>query len=309
MERVLITGGAGFIGSHITDILADNGYSVVVADNYSNKNSGYKNKNAQYIEVDILNSEFENIFKEFKPEFCIHLAAQASVASAVKNPEYDAMQNIIGSIKVIEFCKKYGVKKIIAASSAAVYGNPKYLPVDENHPTEVLSQYGLSKLTMEKYIKLSGLDYVIFRFANVYGERQTAEGEAGVVAIFNDRMKKNEQIYINGDGEQTRDFVYVKDVAQAVFQSVGKPVKNETINVSTNKAVSINELFRVMSTVYCYELDAIHNEERAGDIKHSILNNEKLTRLIGIKTFCDNKTGLRALHDFNISYSAKEIVK
>lgn len=298
MEKILITGGAGFIGSHITDILIENGYSVVVADNYSNKNSGYRNESAEYIETDILSPHFEDVFREFAPDFCIHLAAQASVALATKDPEYDAMQNIIGSIKVLELCKKYGVKKVIAASSAAVYGNPKYLPVDENHSTEVLSQYGLSKLTMEKYIKLSGVDYIIFRFANVYGERQTAEGEAGVVAIFNNRMKNNEQIFINGDGEQTRDFVYVKDVASAVLCGVKSDIKNETVNVSTNKAVSINELFRVMASVYCYNLPPIHNEARIGDIKHSILNNEKLRKLFSISEYCDHHTGLRALAGF-----------
>lgn len=294
-ENILITGGAGFIGSHAGDLFIENGYNVIVADNLSSGCSHNLNKNVKFYNMDINSAEFEDVFKENKIDYVFHLAAQASVGFSTKNPTEDAVENIIGSINVLKFSKHYGVKKFITASTAAVYGVPEYLPVDENHSTKYLSFYGLSKLTMEKYIELFGIDYIIFRLANVYGPRQSSHGEAGVVAIFADKMKNNEEIEIHGDGEQTRDFVYVSDVAQACLKSIQRSVKNEIINISTNKATSINKLFEFMKSKYNYHKKPVYAEERQGDIKHSVLNNEKCKKLLGFAPEILIEEGLKDL--------------
>lgn len=293
--NVLITGGAGFIGSHLGDLLIKNGYKVFVVDNLSSGFENNLNKDVKFYNIDINSPLIENIFKENKIDYVFHFAAQASVSYSTNNPTEDAMENILGSINILKISKKYGIKKFIVASTAAVYGIPEYLPVDEKHTVTCLSFYGLSKLTMEKYVEMFGIDYIIFRFANVYGPRQSAHGEAGVVAIFADKMKKNEEIVINGDGEQTRDFVFVSDIAQTCLNAIKSDVKNETINVSTNKAISINKLFEIMAQKYNYKKQAIHNAERIGDIKHSILDNKKCERIFGIAPKTQIETGLQEL--------------
>lgn len=294
-KNILITGGAGFIGSHVSDLLVEKGYSVFVVDNLSSGCDYNLNKHARFYNLDINSPKLEDVFKENKIDYVFHFAAQASVSFSTKKPAEDAAENILGSISVLKFSKKYGVKKFITASTAAVYGVPEYLPVDENHITKCLSFYGLSKLTMEKYIELFGIDYVIFRLANVYGPRQSADGEAGVVAIFADKMKNNEEIIIHGDGEQTRDFVYVSDVAQACLSVIQSDIKNETINVSTNKAISINKLFEFMRGKYNYSKRPGYGEERFGDIKHSVLDNRKCKKLLGFVPETPIEDGLKDL--------------
>jgi len=278
-KNVLITGGAGFIGSHVGDLLVEKGYNVIVADNLSSGFEHNLNKKIKFYNLDINSLALEKVFIENKPDYVFHFAAQPCVSFSTLNPKEDAIENILGSINVLNFSKKYGVKKFITASTAAVYGIPKHLPVDENHDTTCLSFYGISKLTMEKYIELFGIDYIIFRFANVYGSRQSAHGEAGVVAIFADKMKNNQDIVIHGDGEQTRDFVHVSDIARVCLGAIEKDVKNETINVSTNTAISINKLFEIMGSKYNYKKHPMYDEERLGDIKHSVLDNRKCIKL------------------------------
>lgn len=296
-KNVLITGGAGFIGSHVGDLLIEKGYHVFVVDNLSSGCDYNLNKHVKFYNLDINSPKLEDVFKENKIDYVFHFAAQASVSFSTKNPTEDATENILGSINVLKFSKKYGAKKLITASTAAVYGVPEYLPVDENHSTKCLSFYGLSKLTMEKYIELFGVDYIIFRLANVYGPRQSANGEAGVVAIFADKMRNNEEIEIHGDGEQTRDFVYVLDVAQTCIRAIQSNVKNEIINVSTNKAISINKLFEFMGSKYNYNKKPNYGEERLGDIKHSILNNEKCKNLLCFVPETPIEEGLNDLVD------------
>lgn len=294
-KNVLITGGAGFIGSHIVDLLIKNGYGVVVVDNLSSGFEANLNKNAKFYNLDINSEKLEDVFAQNKIDYVFHLAAQANVSFSTKFPTVDATENILGSINILKLSKKYGVKKFIPASTAAVYGVPKHLPVDEEHQTTCLSFYGLSKLTMEKYIQLFGVDYIIFRLANVYGPRQNAQGEAGVVAIFADKMKNNETIVIDGDGEQTRDFVYVEDVAKVFLLAIESQVKNEIINVSTNTSISINKLFETMSEKYNYTKSPQHGEERQGDIKHSVLDNNKCAKLFGFAPQTPSEEGLREL--------------
>lgn len=301
LKKVLITGGAGFIGSHIADKLSENNYSIVVLDNLSSgKEDNLQNYgNLKFYQVNVEKDDLEEIFENEKPDFVIHLAAQTSVNYSISNAYFDADMNIMATIRLLEVCKQYSVKKLIAASSAAVYGDPKYLPVDENHPTEPMSPYGLSKLTMEKYIQLSGVPYIIFRFSNAYGPRQKSSKESGVVAIFDKLMKEKAPINIYGDGTQIRDFIYVEDIAKICVKALESDVQNKIINFSTNSGVTINELFTEMSKIYGYKKLPNYFPERAGDIKDSILSNKKACSKFGCVKFTELSTGLTTLYKCN----------
>lgn len=299
-NKVLITGGAGFIGSHIVEKLLENNYNVIIIDNLSSGSiENIPNSDTlKFYQLNIEKDDLELVFQKETPDYVIHLAAQTSVNFSISHPYYDANMNVIASIKLLELCKKYNIRKFITASSAAIYGNPKYLPIDENHPTEPMSQYGLSKLTMEKYIKLSGIPYIIFRFSNAYGPRQKSSKESGVVAIFNNAMKNNEPINIYGDGEQIRDFIYVEDIANICIKAINSNVENEIINFSTNKGVSLNQLFKVMKSLYNYTLNANYLPERIGDIKNSILSNDKAYNLLKFTNYTKLEKGLEILANY-----------
>ena len=296
----MITGGAGFIGSHIVEKLLENNYNVIIIDNLSSGSiENIPNSDTiKFYQLNIEKDDLELVFQKETPDYVIHLAAQTSVNFSISHPYYDANMNVMASIKLLELCKKYNIKKFITASSAAIYGNPKYLPIDENHPTEPMSQYGLSKLTMEKYIKLSGIPYIIFRFSNAYGPRQKSSKESGVVAIFNNAMKNNEPINIYGDGEQIRDFIYVEDIANICIKAINSNVENEIINFSTNKGVSLNQLFKVMKSLYNYTLNANYLPERIGDIKNSILSNDKAYNLLKFTNYTKLEKGLEILANY-----------
>lgn len=282
---ILVTGGAGFIGSHIVDELINNSYNVIVADNLSTGRMENINNSAIFYNIDIKDkTRLETLFINNKIKYIIHLAAQASVGYSMKYPICDANENIISSLNLIELAKKYNIKKLIVSSTAAVYGEPQYLPIDENHNANPSSYYGLSKLTMEKYIELSNIDYIIFRFSNVYGPRQIPEGEAGVISIFMDYFINNNEINIFGDGNQTRDFIYVKDIAKILFLCIKNDnITKEIINISSNVSISINELYEKLKHITKKDLKVNYLEERRGDIKHSLLNNSKLLNYIDIK--------------------------
>lgn len=299
-NKVLITGGAGFIGSHIVEKLLENNYNVIIIDNLSSGSiENIPNSDTlKFYQLNIEKDDLELVFQKETPNYVIHLAAQTSVNFSISHPYYDANMNVMASIKLLELCKKYNIRKFITASSAAIYGNPKYLPIDENHPTEPMSQYGLSKLTMEKYIKLSGIPYIIFRFSNAYGPRQKSSKESGVVAIFNNAMKNNEPINIYGDGEQIRDFIYVEDIANICIKAINSNVENEIINFSTNKGVSLNQLFKVMKSLYNYTLNANYLPERIGDIKNSILSNDKAYNLLKFTNYTKLEKGLEILANY-----------
>ena len=197
---------------------------------------------------------------------------------STREPIKDADENILGSINIFSLAKKYKVKKVIVASTAAVYGTPEYLPVDEAHSTTFLSFYGLSKFTMEQYLKLFEIDYIIFRFANVYGERQNSKGEAGVVAIFTDKMCNGEEITITGDGEQTRDFIYVKDVVKANIKSC-ECEYNGIVNVASGKKITINKLYNIIKKTLGTDIEAKYLPERQGDIKHSLADVSEMKKI------------------------------
>jgi UDP-glucose 4-epimerase len=221
------------------------------------------------------------------------LAANSSVPYSVLNPLEDAEVNYIGSIKTVALAKKYNVERFLAASTAALYAHPRYLPVKETHPPNCLSPYAITKQSMEYYMVLSGIEYTILRFSNVYGPGQNKKGEAGVISIFIDAMLAGEDVKIYGDGEQIRDFIYVEDVVKAIYSAMfSEKCKNQIMNISSNTPTTINELFHKIRYITNYQKQPIYLEERAGDIKASILDNSLAKELFDFSPQVDIKTGL-----------------
>lgn len=299
MKEVLILGGAGFIGSHIAEIFSENEYKCIIVDNLSKGSlENIKNiKNHVFYNIDINDkTALDDVFKKHNIELVYHEAAQISVVESIKDPHFDAVQNILGLINVLDLSVKYKVKKLMFASSAAVYGIPKSKVSKENDNLSALSFYGLTKKTGEEYIRLYhdifGLDYVIFRYSNVFGDRQSVHGEAGVVAIFSDSMKLGKNIYIDGDGLQTRDFIYVKDVAYANYIVGIEDVKNDTYNLSNNNKISILELYNLMKEAFSFKGELIFREARKGDIRDSRLDNTKLLTISSYRPKYSVKDGL-----------------
>lgn len=302
MDKVLVTGGCGFIGSHIVEELLIRNYEVAVVDNLSTGSINNIDVNKlEFFECDINELKFQEIVSGFKPNYIIHQAAQVSVADSIKNMIKDMELNIKGSLNVIEAAKRNNIKKIVFASSAAVYGEPQYLPIDTNHLTQPLSPYGLSKLTVEGYLKIAkrlyGIDYTVLRYSNVYGPRQDAKGEGGVVAIFTDKLVSGQIPVVFGDGEQTRDFVFVKNVAEANVQALVNG-SGEILNVSSNSRISVRELLAVMSETTDISLSPVYIEERVGDIKHSQLCNQRTKEILGVQFQYNMNQGIKETFDF-----------
>ncbi|MEK4188990.1 MULTISPECIES: NAD-dependent epimerase/dehydratase family protein [Paenibacillus] len=285
--KVLVTGGLGFIGSHVVDRLIKKGIETVIVDNVSGASGlTYMNSAAVLYKYDIRDETLHEVFNLEKPNAVIHLAAQIDVRESQRNPLFDANVNIVGTLNVLRMCEIHQVQKLVYASSAAVYGNPEYLSIDEQHPLNPESCYGVSKSVPESYIRmfasLHGLKYTILRLANVYGPRQSSHGEAGVVSVFLDRIKQGKDLVIYGDGEQTRDFVYVEDVAQAFVDAVQTDgrVNNETMNISCGIPTSINTMVRILGDITGRDFLTTYAEPRPGDILHSYLNNQKAQELL-----------------------------
>ncbi|MDR0617168.1 MAG: NAD-dependent epimerase/dehydratase family protein [Endomicrobium sp.] len=284
--KVLVTGGAGFIGSNIVDALLEKKHSIVVIDNLSSGKKENVNKQSKFYKVDICDQKkVLEIFKQEKPQIVIHHAAQIDVRKSVADPVFDVNVNIIGSINILGACVQTKVKKIIFASSGGtIYGECKAVAPKEDSMPAALSPYGISKNSVENYIKfysdIYGLEYTILRYGNVFGPRQDPYGEAGVVAIFAQRMLKNEGIRVFGDGKQMRDYVYVSDVVYANVKSLTKG-KNEVINIGTSKTTSVNKLVEVMSKVSGYKKKAIRKPKRVGELFKSFLNINRAKKVLG----------------------------
>jgi len=292
---VLVTGGAGFIGSNIVDALVNKGSKVIIIDNLS---TGFKhnvNASAKLYPLDICDDALKDIFKKEKPQVVIHLAAQTSVIKSIENPAFDAKVNILGSLNVLSNCVKFGVKRIVYASSCAVYGNPVYLPVDEKHPINPLSYYGTSKHTVEHYLYqyhlLYGLPYIILRYANVYGPRQNPRGEGGVIAIFAGKMLHGEQPIIFGCGDKSRDYIYVDDVVQANLLAM-ESHDIGIYNIGTSEGTLDKTIFDFVSHECRYDGLPHYASERQGEIKNIYLNNKLAVKILKWKTSVNLKDGI-----------------
>ncbi|MBI1927415.1 NAD-dependent epimerase/dehydratase family protein [Candidatus Poribacteria bacterium] len=283
--KILVTGGAGFIGSHIVDRLLEAGHEVVVVDNLTTGNLGNLNPNATFYEIDLLDVKLAEVFDREKPDIVNHHAAQVDVRKAVANPFFDAQQNIMASLHLIELCWKNRVKKMIFASTGgAVYGEPLYLPVDENHSIRPLSPYGISKHSVEMYLDFAsvtlGLNYTVLRYANVYGPRQDAHGEAGVIAIFATEMLNGKRPTIFGDGGSTRDYIFVEDVVRANLLAL-EAGNQQIYNVGTGRQTNLNDLFNGLKKVAGVEMGAIYAPARLGEVDRIALTNDKIKRDLG----------------------------
>ena len=297
MEKVLITGGAGFIGSHLVDELIEEGYEVVVIDNLSTGSKNNLNPLAKFYLIDIRDKKVEDIFREENPDFVFHFAAQINVRQSVEDPKEDADINIIGGLNILENCKKYNIKKIIFSSTGgAIYGDANILPTPENYSEYPLSPYGIAKLAMEKYLnyysKVFGISFVALRFANVYGPRQNSKGEAGVVSIFCDKIFSGGDPMINGDGMQTRDFVYVLDVVSAAILAL-KRGKNEVFNIGTGKETNIKEIFSIIKKEANINCQEVYGPAPKGEQQRSCLDNLKAKNELGWKPEYEIENGIK----------------
>lgn len=273
--RVAVTGGAGFIGSHIVEMLVEQGDEVLVVDNFSTGELQHIDKRAAVVELDVTSERLEQVFCQYRPEVVLHQAAQVDIPKSLADPLSDARTNVLGTLQVLEAARKSGARKIVYASSCAVYGEPQATRVTEHHPTEPISLYGASKWLGECYVRLYHrlyqLDYTILRYANVYGPRQGAKGEGGVVSAFVRRLSAGRPPLIYGDGTQTRDFVYVKDVAHANLLAV-KWASAQTLNIGTGLRTSIQELSQQLIALFNQSFPPEYQTARAGDILHSCLD-------------------------------------
>ncbi len=277
--KCLVTGGAGFIGSHIADILIKKGEEVSIIDNLSTGDIKNLNKKAVFYKEDIRNKKaIEKMFEKEKLDYVFHTAAQINVRESVENPVKDASINILGTLNLLEACRKCNVKKFIFSSTGgAIYGDNVKIPTIETEKQQPTSPYGIAKLSIEKYLyfykKVYGIDYVSLRYSNVYGPRQNYKGEAGVVAIFINKILNNKQSVINGSGKQTRDYVYVRDVARANLLALKL---NGIFNVSTGKETSVNELFKMLKKIMRINVEAVHGPAKKGEQKRSCLDYSKI---------------------------------
>ena len=296
MTKILVTGGAGFIGSNVADRFIDDRHKVVIIDDLSTGVEANLPQKAKFYKLDIRSAVIDKIFEREKPDFLCHHAAQIDVRKSAHDPIFDAEVNIIGSLNLFNSCVKHKVKKIIFASTGgAIYGEQSYFPADESHPAYPLSPYGVTKLTMEKYLhfykETYGIEFVSLRYANVYGPRQNPLGEAGVVAIFTERLLGNKKAVINGDGKQTRDFVFVEDAVESNVLALKYP-KSDIFNIGTGIETDINCIFRILKEKTASKQKEIHGATKSGEQARSVLECSKAKRLLKWKPKYDLEEGI-----------------
>lgn len=282
-EHILVTGGAGFIGSHIADAFLARGWRVTIIDNFSTGNRSNVDPRASLIEADLRDERTVALLDELRPDVVCHQAAQIDVRKSVSDPAADAETNIVASLRLLQKSVESGVKRFLFASTGgAIYGEPLEAPQSENHPRMPLSPYGCAKLAVEHYLdyyrEVHGLQTVALRYANVYGPRQNAHGEAGVVAIFVRRMLRDEEVVINGSGEQTRDYVYVGDVVNANVAAVERELSG-AFNVGTGVETSVNELYALLAEALGRPPEVKHGPAKTGEQMRSVLDGRLLRDL------------------------------
>ncbi len=287
MKTCVVTGGAGFIGSHIADELLKKGYRVAVIDNLSTGKRSNVNPRAVFFKLDVQSPQVGKVFAKFKPRFVFHFAAQIDVRKSVADPLEDAKTNIIGSLNILEHCRRQRVKKIVFASSGGtIYGDASVVPTKETYPGNPMSPYGIAKYAVEHYLwyywNVFHLPSVSLRLANIYGPRQNSKGEAGVVAIFTDAMLAKKQPVISGTGKQTRDFVFVTDVVKAAMKAVASK-RIGVYNVGTAKETDINEIFSLLKRLTKSRAKKVYGEAKKGEQVRSCLSYGKIRKEMGWK--------------------------
>ena len=300
--KILVTGGAGFIASHIADAFIEEGHTVFVLDNLSSGFEKNVNPKAEFIRKDIRDNSLSELFEKEKFDVVNHHAAQMDVRRSVADPAFDADTNIIGTINLLQNAVKNNVKKFMFASTGgAIYGEQEYFPADEKHPTSPLSPYGISKLAVEKYLFFYNvqykLNYSILRYANIYGPRQNPHGEAGVVAIFSRKLINGEQPVINGDGKQTRDYTYVKDVVKANLLTLNETV-SDIYNVGTGRETDVNELYNMINDFSGKGREEKHGPAMPGEQLRSVITSQKLKDKFGWSPSTTIKEGLKNTVEF-----------
>jgi UDP-glucose 4-epimerase len=300
--NILITGGAGFIASHIADACIAEGHNVVIIDDLSGGFQENVNPKARFYQIDIRSEKLEDVFQKEKIDIVNHLAAQMDVRRSVADPKFDASVNVIGGLNLLECARKHQVKKIIFSSTGgAIYGEQDYFPADEEHPTRPLSPYGITKLCTEKYLffykAVYDINYIVLRYANVYGPRQNPHGEAGVVAIFCNKMLKGEKPVINGDGKQTRDYVYVGDVVKANLLAL-KHDGSAIYNVGTGIESDVNKLFFELRNHLNSSCPEQHAPAKAGEQQRSVISYEKIEQELGWQPTIRLEEGLRLTAEY-----------
>ncbi|WP_144511972.1 NAD-dependent epimerase/dehydratase family protein [Bacillus sp. FJAT-22090] len=306
--KVLITGGYGFIGSHVADRYFKEGYEVFIIDNMSSgkeENISFKHKSYT---LSVEDAKCEEIFKSYRFDVVVHLAAQVSVAKSIKAPKEDLEVNVVGLVNILTLSQKYKVKKFVFASSAAVYGLNDRLPLKEDEARKPISPYGISKWMGEEYCQkwkeIHDFESVCFRFSNVYGPRQNNEGEGGVISIFLDRILNNKPLDLFGDGEQTRDFIYVEDVADAIFRTSNSTIEG-IYNLSTNTENSINHIVDMLRNIHG-DIQTNHLAAREGDIYKSVLSNQKIKDELDWSPMYDMEAGLKRTYNWAQSRQVKK---
>ncbi len=298
--RALVTGGAGFIGSSLVDILIAEDYEVVVVDDLSTGKKQNLNQKAQFYSMDLRDKELRRVFKD-KVDVVFHYAAQARVRVSLEDPMFDAGVNINGAVNLLEASKGEVDKIVYASSGGAVYGEPEYLPVDENHRIAPLSPYGVSKYIVEEYLRvyqgIYGLPYAALRYGNVYGPRQDPYGEAGVIAIFTNKMLRGENPVINGDGEQTRDFIYVSDAVEAGVRAAVKKATGP-INIATGVETSVNEIYRVIKKVTGSDVEAVYGPAIKGEVNRIFLDVQRAEKALGWKAKVGLEEGIERFVEY-----------
>jgi UDP-glucose 4-epimerase len=301
--RILVTGGAGFIGSHVVDAFVGAGHTVSVVDNLATGNRSWINPAARLHVVDLRSARLAEVFEAERPEVVAHLAAQAAVSRSVTDPAFDASVNILGGLNLLECVRRFGVGRVIYSSSGgAGYGDTDVIPTPEEHPSLPASPYGITKVGMEHYLavwqSIHGVSGVSLRYANIYGPRQNPQGEAGVVAIFSYRLLTGETPIINGDGEQTRDYTYVEDVAAANLRALERRDVTGNINIGTGVETSVNGLYARLRRAAGLSVEAIHGPARPGEQRRSCLAPARADRLLGWRPSVTLDVGLGRTFDF-----------
>jgi UDP-glucose 4-epimerase len=301
--RVLVTGGAGFIGSHVVDAFVTAGHTVAVADNLSTGSRTWLNPKASFHAVDLRSGRLDAVFAAERPEAVAHLAAQAAVGRSVVDPAFDASVNIAGGLRLLDCCRRFGVKRVIYSSSGgAGYGDTDVMPTPEEHPSRPASPYGITKVAIEQYLEalapLWGMSGISLRYANIYGPRQNPQGEAGVIAIFCHRLLVGQPLHINGDGLQTRDFVHVADVARANVLALERDHVTGPVNIGTGVETSVTAIADALRSAAGSETSPIHGPARPGEQRRSCLDPALAARALGWRPSVPLLQGLAATYEF-----------